>query len=268
MWYLYVLRCKGGSFYTGITTNVARRVIEHQAGRGAKYTQTHRPVTLLAAWRYPDRSTATQVEYQFKQLSHRAKAAWVEGCWPFMGGPFAHDVLDETAEVLRFCPRCGGLRTDQEVAGAVVSTCTLCGRRQYVNAKPAAGLLLLRRQQVLLVRRTCEPFAGHWDIPGGFLDPDELPETGAVREVKEETGLDAQVVDFLGFYLDHYDFQGERYPLLNIYFVGQAEGEACPNDEADACAWFALDALPDRIAFAHAPRVLDDLQAWMSARAG
>jgi 8-oxo-dGTP diphosphatase len=84
--------------------------------------------------------------------------------------------------------------------------------------------------------------------------------------VKEETGLDAQVVDFLGFYVDHYDFQGERYPLLNIYFVGRAAGEPRPNDEADACAWFGLDALPEQIAFDHAPQVLTDLRAWEAAQ--
>lgn len=95
MWYLYVLHCHGNSFYTGITTDVARRVAEHQAGVGARYTRAHLPVELLAAWQYPNRSVATRVEYQFKALTHVAKATWITDRQPFMGGPFAFAVLDE-----------------------------------------------------------------------------------------------------------------------------------------------------------------------------
>ncbi len=95
MWYLYVLRCRDNSFYTGITTDVARRVAEHQAGVGARYTRAHLPVELLAAWQYPNRSVATRVEHRFKTLTHQAKATWVEGRQPFMDGPFAFAALEE-----------------------------------------------------------------------------------------------------------------------------------------------------------------------------
>ncbi|HEY88439.1 MAG TPA: GIY-YIG nuclease family protein [Thermoflexia bacterium] len=95
MWYLYVLHCRDNSFYTGITTDVARRVAEHQAGVGARYTRAHLPVELLAAWQYPNRSVATHVEYKFKALTHKAKIAWIAGRQPFMDGPFACAVLDE-----------------------------------------------------------------------------------------------------------------------------------------------------------------------------
>ena len=266
MWYLYVLRCHDDSLYTGITTDVPRRLQEHQRGKGARYTRAHRPVTLAAAWRYGDRSTATRVEYQFKLLSHAAKAAWIEGCWPFMGGPFAADALDAQPEAraqARFCPRCGGALREERVAGGTVQVCTLCGRQHYRNAKPTAGILILREGAVLLVRRNRAPFAGFWDIPGGFLHPEELPQAGALREVQEETGVRATRLSFLGFYLDHYDYQGERYPTLNIYFVGEGGGELRAGDDADAAAWFPLDELPERIAFAHARDVFDDLRAWL-----
>lgn len=263
MWYLYVLRCNDDSFYTGITTDVQRRLEEHQSGQGARYTRAHRPVTLVAAWRYVDRSAATRVEYQFKQLSHQAKAAWIEGRWPFMGGSFADDVLGEQREPLpqaRFCPRCGGPLESQPVDGERLQVCALCGRRHYRNAKPAAGILILREGAVLLVRRNRAPFFGFWDIPGGFLRPDELPRAGALREVQEETGLWATRLSFLGFYLDYYDFQEERYPILNIYFVGESAGKPQAGDDADDMAWFPLDALPDQIAFEHARQVFEDLR--------
>lgn len=93
MWYLYVLRCGNGSFYTGITNDVARRLAEHQAGRGARYTRAHLPVTLIALWRYDDRGAATQAEAAFKKLRRSVKQTFVEQRAPFSGAIFASDVL-------------------------------------------------------------------------------------------------------------------------------------------------------------------------------
>jgi len=265
MWYLYALRCNDGSFYTGITTDVQRRLKEHQSGQGARYTRAHLPVTLVAAWRYPNRSTATRVEYQFKQLSHKAKSAWIEGRWSFMGGPFADDAFEEPTLLLeaRFCPRCGGRLETEHIDGEMIQVCTLCGRHHYRNAKPAAGILIVRDDAVLLVRRNRAPFSGFWDIPGGFLHPEELPRAGALREVQEETGLRGAQLSFLGFYIDHYEFQGERHTILNIYFVGEGAGEPHAGDDADEIAWFPLDGLPENIAFEHAPQVLADVRRWV-----
>ncbi len=95
MWYLYVLKCSDGSFYTGITNDVARRVAEHQTGHGARYTQAHLPVTLLAVWQYPDRGTATQAEAAFKKLRRSEKQAHIERRRPFVDAPFVLDRLND-----------------------------------------------------------------------------------------------------------------------------------------------------------------------------
>jgi putative endonuclease len=93
LWYLYVLRCGDGSFYTGITNDVARRLADHQAGRGSRYTRAHLPVTVAALWRYDDRGAATQAEAAFKKLRRSTKQAFVETRASFSGAPFAFDVL-------------------------------------------------------------------------------------------------------------------------------------------------------------------------------
>ena len=265
MWFLYVLRCSNDALYTGITTDVERRVEEHRLGEGARYTRQHPPVELLAVWPYPDRSEATKAELAFKCLSRAGKLSKIEERRPFMGAPFDFERFDDHRSY-RFCPRCGGSLSPRQVGEDLVPVCTVCGRRNYVNAKPAAGMLILREGRVLLVHRNLEPYLGYWDIPGGFLQEEELPETAALREVVEETGLRARVVDFLGFYGDHYDYQGDRYAILNIYFVGAAEGEPTPGDDADGWRWFPLDDLPEQIAFEHAARVLDDLRRWVEGR--
>ena len=73
-WYLYVLRCSDQSLYTGVTTDLDRRLREHnKTKRGAKYTRSRRPVNLVWSKEYPNRSAAQSAEYQFKKLLHKQK---------------------------------------------------------------------------------------------------------------------------------------------------------------------------------------------------
>ena len=83
--------------------------------------------------------------------------------------------------------------------------CDRCGWRWYANPLPAAGVLLERRgshleTEVLLLRRAVEPGFGAWDLPAGYLDPDESFEAAARREAREEAGLDVELVAVAGVY--------------------------------------------------------------------
>jgi putative endonuclease len=83
-WQVYLLRCADGSFYAGITTDLDRRLAEHNSGKaGAKYTRARRPVTL--AWSEPavDRGAASRREHQLRKLSRGAKEALL--MWPPLG---------------------------------------------------------------------------------------------------------------------------------------------------------------------------------------
>jgi len=71
--YVYVLECSDGTFYTGYTTDVERRVAEHDAGEGAKYTRGRTPVELVHRERFDSRSAAMSREHELKQLSRRQK---------------------------------------------------------------------------------------------------------------------------------------------------------------------------------------------------
>lgn len=74
-WYLYLLECRDGSLYTGITTDVARRYAQHAAGKGARYTRARPPLRLLAQFTYPDRATASRAEHAIKRLRPEQKRA-------------------------------------------------------------------------------------------------------------------------------------------------------------------------------------------------
>ncbi|MFO8035499.1 MAG: GIY-YIG nuclease family protein [Anaerolineales bacterium] len=77
--YCYIVECADGTYYTGWTTDVERRVGEHNAGRGAFYTKWRRPVELIYVEELSDRSTAMRREYEIKQLSHEQKETLSEG---------------------------------------------------------------------------------------------------------------------------------------------------------------------------------------------
>lgn len=72
-WYLYILRCKDGSLYTGITTDVPKRLEAHRAGKGAKYTRGRAPLELVYCEECGDHSAALKREIQIKALSKAEK---------------------------------------------------------------------------------------------------------------------------------------------------------------------------------------------------
>jgi putative endonuclease len=73
-WFVYILRCRDGTFYTGITTNLDRRLAEHNGGKpGARYTKARRPVTLAYAEPASSRAAAARREYQLRRLTAEAK---------------------------------------------------------------------------------------------------------------------------------------------------------------------------------------------------
>lgn len=74
MYYVYMLRCRGGVYYTGLTVDVARRFQTHLSGKGAKFTRAYPPEEIAAVWRCGDKVTAARLEYAIKKhLSHRQK---------------------------------------------------------------------------------------------------------------------------------------------------------------------------------------------------
>ena len=79
-WYMYVVECSDRTLYTGVSNNLERRVLEHNASKkGAKYTRSRRPVKLVYYKKYDDRSQAQVAEYKFKKLSRSKKLAKIGG---------------------------------------------------------------------------------------------------------------------------------------------------------------------------------------------
>jgi putative endonuclease len=77
--YLYVLECSDATFYAGYTTNIERRIKQHNDGKGAKYTRGRTPVNCIFFEEYPTKREAMQAEYAFKQLSRENKERYMRG---------------------------------------------------------------------------------------------------------------------------------------------------------------------------------------------
>lgn len=73
MYYTYMIRCTDNSIYTGITNDVEKRFKKHINGDGAKYTKSHKVEKIVALWRSKDKSLASKLEYNIKQLTKKQK---------------------------------------------------------------------------------------------------------------------------------------------------------------------------------------------------
>lgn len=73
MYYIYILLCTGGSFYTGSTNNLEKRFLDHKNGRGGAYTRSHKPIKIVYSEQLPDKSSALKREYQIKSWTRQKK---------------------------------------------------------------------------------------------------------------------------------------------------------------------------------------------------
>lgn len=159
----------------------------------------------------------------------------------------------------RFCPRCAA-----RLAGPPPTTCAGCGYALFVNARPAVNLVVLddpaaAYPRFLALLRAAEPAAGKWETPGGFCDGWEHPADAALREGREELGVEIVLGDLLGLYLGSYDFQGETLPVLETFYLARLGETAIRLDPAESSGmrWFPL-AAPPPLAFATMDRAVRD----------
>ena len=118
----------------------------------------------------------------------------------------------------------------------------------FRNPVPTVDLLIETRPgTVVLVRRRNPPHG--WALPGGFVDYGETLETAAVREAKEETGLDVELLRQFHSYSD--PARDPRQHTITTVFVARATGEPIGGDDAAEARAFALDALPEPLVFDH-----------------
>lgn len=117
--------------------------------------------------------------------------------------------------------------------------CTSCGAVFFLDPKVVAGVIISVRGKLVMIRRSMEPGVGRWTFPAGFVDRGEVVEEAAVREVKEETGLDVELTGLVGVYSRAGDTN-----ILVVYAGHVFGGDLRAGDEAQDAGLFDPDDLP------------------------
>jgi ADP-ribose pyrophosphatase YjhB (NUDIX family) len=148
----------------------------------------------------------------------------------------------------RFCPVCGGA-LEARVLKATEPTrlvCLHCAYVFYQDPKVAVGTIIRdARNHIVLVRRAIHPGYGKWVFPGGYVDRGEEVRAAAVREAREEAGLDVRI-DHL---INVYSYPG-RTPVIIVYAATMIGGSLACDDEGLEAGFFAPHEMPwDSLAF-------------------
>lgn len=156
-------------------------------------------------------------------------------------------------DILTFCVDCGS-----PLPHGPPVICQACGSSHWLNAKPAAGALVTRGEELLLVRRAHPPWQGQWCVPSGFCEHLEHPISTAERETLEETGIEVEVVGYLGTWMNYYaendglgDLSRDDVLIVASYYharpVVERAGAFDLAEIADA-RWFQWDEIPQDLA--------------------
>ena len=172
--------------------------------------------------------------------------------------PGAHD----DSHAFRFCPRCGA-ELEQKFLKAgepirLVCSSAACGFVFYLDPKIAVGTIIRTASGgLVLVRRAIEPGYGKWVFPGGYVDRGELLTAAAIREAREECGLEVRLEGLVNIY----SYAG-RTPVIVVYAATAVGGTLTADDECLEAAEFGGEAIPwDSLAFTSTKEGLRDYLA-------
>jgi ADP-ribose pyrophosphatase YjhB (NUDIX family) len=163
----------------------------------------------------------------------------------------------------RFCPSCGGRLESRLLKQGDPErlVCERCGFVFYLDPKVAVGTIIRRDgdPRIVLVRRAIEPGYGLWVFPGGYVDRGEEIRAAAIREAREEAGLDVRLDGLVNIY----SYPG-RPLIIVVYAATAVGGELCHDEECLEARLFARDEIPwDALAF---PSTHDALNEYFSGR--
>ena len=154
----------------------------------------------------------------------------------------------DESHAYQFCPRCGGPLERRLLKSAEPErpVCTRCGFVFYLDPKIAVGTIInTTNGRLVLVKRAIEPGYGKWVFPGGYVDRGELLTLAAIREAREECGLDVRLEGLVNIY----SYPG-RAPVIVVYAATAIGGAMCADEECLETAEFDTSAIPwDELAF-------------------
>ncbi len=133
----------------------------------------------------------------------------------------------------------------------------------HKNPKLVTDIMILHRSKIALIRRRNEPFKNIWALPGGFVEYGEEPHKAAIREAKEETGLDIVLEDEKNVFVYGSPKRDPRGHLISLVFIAKARNPASIKgmDDAAEARFFPKHKLPETLAADHR-KMLKDILGW------
>lgn len=126
---------------------------------------------------------------------------------------------------------------------------------EFAPPVPAVGIVCLKGDAVLLIRRGRPPRQGEWSLPGGRIEPGERALDAALRELREETGLEARIVGLADVVDGIFPEAGLHYVLID-YAAVWVSGDPVAGDDAIDAAFVPLDEIEDRLDWPETVRVI------------
>lgn len=163
-----------------------------------------------------------------------------------------------------YCPRDGTRLVPTRIDGRDRPGCPVCGFADFMHVQIGANAIVERAGSVLLVKLSYGPREGRWTLPGGLVESDETPEEAAVRETREETGLEIELDGHVATYMRPVSERAPGWaPLLILTYRAHVVGgdlRPAPEEVIEA-AWFARDDIPPLEELAW-PSTIHGLGAW------
>jgi 8-oxo-dGTP diphosphatase len=163
--------------------------------------------------------------------------------------------LDSAPEKIVFCPICATPLETKPVGDKPRRVCPSCNYTHFTDPKVGVGVLLLKDDHILLVKRAMMPQAGKWSIPAGYLDYGEDPKLTATREIFEETGLEVEITDIFDIYHNPEAVEDGGASIFILYQAHLVGGDLIAGDDAEEVGFFPFNDLPD-IAFSSTQDVI------------
>ena len=154
-----------------------------------------------------------------------------------------------------FCQRCGKSLEEKVIENILRPHCPACGHVVFLDPKVAAVALVIDGDGLVMVKRGVDPQMGRWAFPSGYVDRGEVVEAAAIREVKEETGLDVELDRLIGVY----SLEGNPVVLV-VYSAHVVGGKVAVGHDALAVRTFAVEDLP-ALPFPHDEQIMRDWKA-------
>ena len=146
-------------------------------------------------------------------------------------------------QIFKFCPLCKYKLGQKIVEGRIRLVCRKCGWIDYQNPLPVAVCAAINADgEILIAKRNQEPGKNKWALPGGFIESNENPEKACLRELKEETGVEGEIINLVGVYLRKTRIYGSL--IVIGYAIRVFKEDIFINSEVKEVRFFSYKDLP------------------------